>query len=172
MDKLTYEIKITGEDITSLKILTAKTKRFSLKKPIIALLILGICSIVFGFVLYYLLFVVLLVISINLGIKIFNNYFYKNSKLINEKHAENAYKNETITVIFDAEKIIFGENKKYYTDIQRVKQNENLYYFVVNANPKSPRKDAAIIVPKRYVNTAELENFLSTSALATFFKVD
>jgi len=170
MDKLTYEIKISGEDINSLKILTAKTKRISLKYAIIAILFLGISAIIFGFVLYYLLFVVLLVISIPLGIKVYNIWLTKNNKLMNLEHAENAYKNETIIVTFDSEKIIFGTNNKYYADVQRVIQNENLYYFVVSANTKS-QEEAGIIIPKRYVDKTELENFLSKTILANDFKM-
>ena len=172
MDEINYEIKILTEDITSLKNLTAKTKSISLKKAIIAILFLGICSIFFGLVLYYLLFVTLITILILLGIKIYNVWLTKNNFHVNREFAQNAYKNEVVRVTFDSEKIIFGANKKYYRDVQRVLQNEKLYYFVINANPQSPEEEAGIIIPKRYTDKTELENFLSKTILEPYFKMD
>ncbi|WP_264551310.1 hypothetical protein [Flavobacterium sp. N2038] len=169
MDKISYDIKIFGDDFAAARALNTAQKKVSLKKIVIAVAALGICSIIFGFIIYFLVISISLIILILIGLKFYNQWTQKRSTHINEKEAQRIYAHENIKVTFDHEKIIFGKSEKYYKDVQRVLENNAIYYFGTNVNPSFPENEAAVIIPKRYIDKIEFENFILKTALAEHF---
>ena len=130
---------------------------------------LGICSIIFDFVIYFLVAIISFIVLILIGIKFYNQWVKKRSKYINEKEVQRIYTHENIKVTFDHGKIQFGKSEKYYKNVQRVLENNAIYYFAINKNPSFLKNEVGIIIPKRYIDKIEFENFMLKTRLAEHF---
>lgn len=164
MEKLIYDIKIIPNDISDAKELTMKTHKVSLKYELLFLIILGISSIIFGFKLYYLLFILSLSILIPIVLKIYNKWAIKKNKSYDEKLSSIAYQDDYFQINLDHEKITYGKTTIYYKDILSIIENKNIYLFL-SPDSRFIDKRVFLIIPKRDITTPEFENFISKMQL-------
>ena len=163
MDRISYDLKITTDDIDSVKKLTKITKRYSLRREIMVMLGLLLISIILNLILYYLLFLFLLVILFLGGIKMYNFWLSKREHTSNKTILEKMYTDNGYQIILDQEKIAFGKTIRYHREIKEILEDEKIYLFVTSSS--KPKNNTGFVVPKRDIDTLEFEKFISKTEL-------